>query len=102
MNTKSFEALDGFVFVPVWIANSVTKNVGRKDIRELHAMITGEGDFRTAIINETYRDLDRMRFYPAAGCELRDGSGRYECISVDSLQAGKKIHPRLELKRIAA
>ena len=102
MNTNSFEAPGGFDFVPVWIANSVTKNVGRKDIRELHAKIVGEGDSRMAFLCETFRELDRMNFILAEGCELRDGSGRYECICVDSVQAGKKKHPQLTLKRIAA
>ena len=30
MNTNTFEAPNELVFVPVWIANSVTKNVDRK------------------------------------------------------------------------
>lgn len=37
MNTNTFEAPNRFDFVSVWIANSVTKNVDRKDTRELHA-----------------------------------------------------------------
>ena len=98
MNTNTFEALDEFAFVPVWIANSVTKNVDRKDIRDLHAKMMDEGDSRIAFL----RELDRMNFILSEGCELRDGSGRYECIRVDSLQAGKKKHPMLTLKRIAA
>ena len=102
MNTYTFEAPNGFHFVPVWIANSVRKNVDRKDIRELHAKFVGEGDSRIAFLSETFRELERMNFILAEGCELRDGSGRYECIRVDSLQAGKKKHPPLTLKRIAA
>ena len=102
MNTDTFEAPNGFDFVPVWIANSVTKNVDRKDIRKLHAKIMDEGDSRIAFLSETFRELERMNFILAEGCELRDGSGRYECIRVDSLQAGKKKHPQLTLKRIAA
>lgn len=102
MNTITFEALDEFAFVPVWIANSVSKNVDRKDIRELHARFLDEGDSRIAFLYETFRELDRMNFILSEGCELRDGSGRYECIRVDSLQAGKKKHPMLTLKRIAA
>ena len=102
MNTNSFEAPDGFNYVTVWIANSVTKNVGRKDIREFHAKFVGEGDSRIAFLCETFRELDRMNFILAEGCEVREGSGRYECICVDSLQAGKKKHPQLTLKRIAA
>ena len=101
MNTNTFGAPDGIALVPVWIANSVTKNVDRKDIRELHAKIVGEGDSRTAFLCETFRELDRMNFILAEGCELSDSSGRYECIRVDSLQAGKKKHPWLTLKRIA-
>ena len=50
MNTNTFEAPNGFDFVPVWIANSVTKNVDRKDIRELHAKIMDEGDSRIAFL----------------------------------------------------
>ena len=102
MNTNSFEAPNEFDFVTVWIANSVTKNVDRKDIRELHAKFVGEGDSRIAFLSETFRELERMNFILAEGCELRDSSGRYECIRVDSLQAGKKKHPQLTLKRIAA
>ena len=102
MNTNTFEAPDGFNSVPVWIANSVTKNVDRKDIRELHARIVDEGDSRIAFLCATFRDLERMNFFLAEGCELRDGTGRYECIRVDSFQAGKKKHPWLTLKRIAA
>lgn len=102
MNTNTFEAPSGFDFVPVWITNSVTKNVNRKDIRELHAKIMDEGDSRIAFLCETFRELDRMNFILAEGCELRDGSGRYECIRVESFQPEKKKHPRLTLKRIAA
>jgi hypothetical protein len=43
-----------------------------------------------------------MNFILTEGCELRDGSGRYECIRVDSFQSGKKKHPWLMLRRIAA
>ena len=95
MNINTFEAPNGFDFVPVWITNSVTKNVDRKDIRELHAKIMDEGDTRIAFLRETFRELDRMNFILSEGCELRDGSGRYECILVDSLQAGKKSIPCL-------
>ena len=101
MNTITFEALDEFAFVPVWIANSVTKNVDRKDIRELHAKIMDESDSRIAFFCETFRELDRMNFILTEGCELRDSTGRYECVRVDSFQAGKKKHPWLILKRTA-
>ena len=102
MNTNTFEAPNEFDFVPVWIANSVTKNIDRKDIRELHAQIMDEVDSRIAFLCATFRDLERMNFILTEGCELRDGSGRYECIRVDSFQSGKKKHPLLTLKRIAA
>ena len=102
MNTNSFEAPNEFDFVTVWIANSVTRNVDRKEIGELHAKFVGEGDSRIAFLSETFRELEHMNFIFAEGCELRDGSGCYECIRVDSLQAGKKKHPQLTLKRIAA
>ena len=102
MNTNTFEAPNRFDFVSVWIANSVTKNVDRKDIRELHAKIMDESDSRIAFLCETFRELDHMNFILTEGCELRDSTGRYECIRVDSLQAGKKKHPQLTLKRIAA
>ena len=93
MNTNTFEAPNGFNFVPVWIANSVTKNVDRKDIRELHAKIMDEGDSRIAFLCETFRELDRMNFILTEGCELRDGSSRYECIRVDSYKKKKRNIP---------
>ena len=102
MNTYTFEAPNGFHFVPVWIANSVRKNVERKDIRELHANIMDEGDSRIAFLCETFRELNCMNFILTEGCELRDGTGRYECIRVDSFQSGKKKHPLLTHRRIAA
>ena len=101
MNTNTFEAPNELVFVPVWIANSVTKNVDRKDIRELHAKIMDEGDSRIAFLCETFCELDRMNFNLTEGCELRDGSGRYKCIRVDLFHARKK-KAWLTLKRIAA
>ena len=101
MNTNTFEAPNRFDFVSVWIANSVTKNVDRKDIRELHAKIMDESDSRIAFLCETFRELDRMNFILTEGCELRDITGRYECVRVDSFQAGKKKHPWLILKRTA-
>ena len=102
MHTNTFEAPNGSDFAPFRIADSVTENVDRKDIRELHAKTMDEGDSRIAFLRETFRDLDRMNFILSEGCELRDGSDRYECIRADSFQTGKKKHPWLILKRIAA
>ena len=95
MNTNTFEAPNGFDFVPVWIANSVTKNVDRKDIRELHAKIMDEGDSRIAFLYETFRELDRMNFILSEGCELRDGSGRLSAFVLIRFRLGKKSIPCL-------
>ena len=91
MNPNSFEAPNGLDFVPVWIANSVTKNVDRKDIRELHAKFVGEGDSRIAFLCETFRELDRMNFILTEGCELRDGSGRNASVWIRFSRGRKNI-----------
>ena len=92
----------GFDFLRVWIADSVTRNVDRKDNCELHAKKVDEGDSRIAFFHETYREFDRVNLMLAEERELRDDSGSYECIRVDSFQSGKKKHPWLTLRRIAA
>jgi hypothetical protein len=61
-----------------------------------------EVDSRIAFLCEAFRKLDRMNFILTEGCELCDDSCRYECIRVDSFQSGKKKHPWLTLRRIAA
>lgn len=73
MHTNTFEAPNGSDFAPFRIADSVTENVDREDIRELHAKTMDEGDSRIAFLRETFRDLDRMNFILSEGCELRDG-----------------------------
>ena len=51
--------------------------------------------------DKRFRELDRMIIILVEGFELRDGSGRYEGIRVDSFQVERKKHPWLALKRIA-
>lgn len=80
ITTNFYEAWDQTPSVPIWIASPTPKNGGRKDIREFHAKVVGEGDTKTFICDDTCRDFDRARFPLEAGCELRDDTGLYRCV----------------------
>ena len=56
-NTKLLMALRGLQPTPIWIASTVLKNKGRKDIREFLAKVVGEGDSVWVVLEETVRDL---------------------------------------------
>ena len=86
---------------PVWFGSTVPKNGGRKDIREFYARAAGEGDTRTFICNNTFRDFDRAHFTLEEGCELRDSTGIYRCIELVPLRVKKKILPMLITQRVA-
>jgi len=93
MNTNSFETPNGLDFVTDWNANSVAKNVDRKDIRDVHTKFVSECDSRIAFFCETFRELNLMNFILTGGCELRDGSGCYKCTCVDFAGREEKASP---------
>ena len=103
MNTNiPFEALEQVPSVPIWIASTTLKNGGRKDIREFLAKPADEGDVKRFVLKESFRELrDTHNFFIGKGCEIRDSSGRYECIEVTEVKPHKSILPMLVTKRIS-
>lgn len=101
-DTKLLMALRGLQPAPIWIASTVLKNKGRKDIREFLAKVVDEGDSVRVVLEETVRDLrDTHNFIIDEGSEIRTQTATYECTSVTEVKPGTKKHPMLCAKRIA-
>ena len=101
-NTKLLMALRGLQPTPIWIASTVLKNKGRKDIREFLAKVVDEGDTVMIVLEETVRELrDTHNFFIEEGSELRTKDASYECTLVTDVRTSGKKHPLLVAKRIA-
>lgn len=88
--------------ISVWIASSVLKNKDRKDIWEFLAKSVTEGDTKTFVLTDTIRELrDNHNFFIEKVSEVRDASGRYECIKVIPFTLLRKIYPMLVTKKIS-
>jgi len=86
----------------VWIASSVLKNKNRKDIREFLAKSVTEGDTKTFVLTDSFRELRIFHnFFIDEASEVRDATGRYECIRVVHFNMLKKIYPMLITKKIS-
>ena len=101
-NAKLLMALRGLQPTRIWIASTVLKNKGRKDIREFLAKVVGEGDSVWVVLEETVRDLrDTHNFIIDEGSEIRTRTATYKCTSVTEIRPGTKKCPLLTAKRIA-
>ena len=102
-NAKLLMALRGLQPTRIWIASTVFKNKGRKDIREFLAKVVGEGsDSVWVVLEETVRDLrDTHNFIIDEGSEIRTQTATYKCTSVTEVRPGTKKYPLLTAKKIA-
>lgn len=102
-NTYTFlEALDRCKPASVWIATSTLKNGGRQDIRAFPARSVDEGGIKTFVLTDSIRDLrDNHNFIIKDACEIRDGTGSYECIEVVPFKLLRKIYPMLITRKVA-